>query len=146
MFKNFTYFYLFILISALFYACNSTGYEIEDEQTEAPKTETKTEIKQDVEQPKTDLQQDLDKQRPGKETMSNKQFTIQLGAFSEESNAKKFIEKVRKILKIDVNYIFLNGLYKVRTNAFNSIDEAINTLEIVQTAGYLDPFITELNK
>ena len=125
------------------YSCNDTGYEIQEhELTEAPKTETKPEIKQDVEQPKSDIKQEINREKK----VISKQYTIQIGAFSNETNAIELKNRAGKSLNFEVTYVLINGLYKVRAGEFTSKSDAISNIEEIVQAGYKDPFITELNK
>ncbi len=124
------------------YSCNSAGYEIEDDNnTEAPKTETRTEIKQDVEQPKTEIKQEINKEV---KTYS-KSYVIQIGAFRVESNAISFSEKARKLLNLEISYIQIDGLYKVIVGPFNSISDTRSISGKLKESGYEDFFISELN-
>jgi cell division protein FtsN len=126
----------------LAYSCNSSSYEIEeDSNTEAPKTETRTEIKQDVEQPKAEIKQEINKEAKG----PGKSYIIQIGAFRDESNAKVFSEKARKLLNLDISYIQIDGLYKVRVGPFNLKSDAISIVSKLNAAGFDDFFISELN-
>jgi cell division protein FtsN len=133
-----------ILLSMLVlgYSCNSSGYGIEkDSNTEAPKTETRTEIKQDIEQPKAEIKQEINK-----ETITlSKSYTVQIGAFRVESNAKVYSENARKLLNLGISYIQIDGLYKVRVGHFNSKSEALLTVSQIKAAGFDDFFISELN-
>ena len=143
MVRNFIYIYPALFLCLFIYACNDTGYEIEQrDESEAPKTETKPEIKQDVEQPKTDIKQDVIKEN----RVANKEFTIQIGAFSSEANAKDLVKRAGKSINMEISYFFIDGLYKVRAGAFSTKNEAISNIEQILQAGFKDPFITELNK
>ena len=135
-----TFLAVFILIAC---SCNDAGYEIEEHnENEAPKTETKPEIKQDVEQPKTEIKQEIDKDKK----VASKQYSIQIGAFSNESNAKDFKKRASKLVNLEITFEYIDGLYKIHAGVFSTKNEAISNIEQILSAGFKDPFITELNK
>ena len=124
-------------------SCNSTGYEIEEEEnTDAPKTETKPDIKQDVETPKTDIKQEINRDSKTNATS----FAIQIGAFSIESNAIDFSMKAKKVLNYDLDWYLIDGVYKVRLVNSYSRAEALSILNKVIEAGFKDSFIVQVNK
>jgi hypothetical protein len=124
-------------------SCNSTGYEIEEEEnTDAPKTETRPEIKQDVETPKTDIKQETNKDSKTNATS----FAIQIGAFSVESNAVDFSKKAKQVLNYDITWYLIDGIYKVRLANSYSRAEALSILNKVIEAGFKDSFVVQVNK
>jgi cell division protein FtsN len=134
-----------MLAGLVFYSssCNSTGYEIEEEEnTDAPKTETRPEIKQDVETPKSDIKQEVNKDSKSNATS----FVIQIGAFSVESNAIDFSQKAKKVLNYDISWYLIDGIYKVRLVSSYSRAEALSILNKIVEAGFKDSFVVQVNK
>lgn len=125
-------------------SCNSESYDKEEESVEAPKTETKTEIKEDVEQPKNEIKQEINKDISKKDLkVSPRTYTIQLGAFSNESNAKDFLSYAQSKLDYSINYYQIEGLYKVRVGSFNNVSDARAVLVKVRDVGFADSFMTD---
>lgn len=137
----------FAAVLTVLWSCNDTGYEIQKEETEdAPKTETHSEIKQDVAQPKTEIRQDAVKDTAAINKLYSKYFAIQIGAFQNESNAIDFIAKSRSMLNFDLDYMHVNGLFKVRAGKFISRNDAVKALLEIAALGFKDAFVAEVNK
>ncbi len=135
--------FLFLAL-ALLYSCNSAGYDIEEESTDAPKTETKTEIKEDLNQPKPEIKQEINKDiSRNKLNPVKKIYSIQIGAFGSESNARNFLTLAKSKFNNDINYIQVDGLYKVRVGQFGTMDDAMGILAKARDEGYLDSFVVE---
>jgi len=70
-------------------------------------------------------------------------FTIQIGAFLEESNALNQVERAKNLLGIDVYYRLENGLFKVRVGEFSDMRDALNAIQNVKNSGFPDAFIIQ---
>ncbi|RPI18047.1 MAG: SPOR domain-containing protein [Ignavibacteriae bacterium] len=131
----------------IFGSCNSTGYEIEevDDYSDSSIIASKNEIKQEVEQPKIEIITDpaIKNETESTENKTAPQlFIVQFGAFVYESNALSYTRKIKDVLKINVYCNLINGMYKVRTDKFNSRNEADLVLAKVKELGY-EGFITD---
>lgn len=138
-----------LVISSLFllclYGCNSKGYEIEEEAyiDTIPAYSSKAEIKQEIENQKGELKQEV---RNGSVKKKEIIFSVQIGAFENESNAADFTARAKEVLDFHINFYFIDGLYKVRLDDFKDKDEAISILNKVITSGYSNAFIIETSE
>ncbi len=129
-----------ILLLAVYAGCNSTGYTIVE-------IEEPVEIKTELKQPVSDLKVDT---KPTETKFTDKQmvsrtYSIQLGAFTMEDNARKFTNGAKNsISSHDIYYKDIDGLYKVRLGSFSSITDAAAILENLKQAGFGDSFVVEL--
>jgi hypothetical protein len=142
--KTFLTLAIVIFSSWLLSSCNSTSYELEEVEVASDtlpySSKTNPDIKQEIDQSKTEIKEDPVTSK--KNTYST--FTVQIGAFEIPSNAYAFLEKAKKNLQLDINYIILEGLYKIRISTiFNKKDEALQLLYKVRSAGYDDSFVIE---
>jgi len=134
--------YLFVVISIfslLHCSCNSTSYDLEEVE-ETPDTihiAKNSEIKQEIEKPK----QEIIEEPSNLHKTENIKFTIQLGAFQFETNAIAVINKAKNVFNLDINYKFIDGLYKVRMGEFDTRAEALSMLNNIHNSGYQDSFI-----
>lgn len=123
------------------YSCNSKGYEIVEENyiDTVAANSSKAEIKRDIDVPKNEIRQ---------ERASRKMviYTIQIGAFENESNAADFTAKAKEVLDFHINFYFIDGLYKVRLDDFKDKGDAISILNKVIGSGYSDAFIIEVSE
>ncbi len=154
--KSKNIFFAAALFSAtlLIASCNDTGYEIETVEDNNPSLKTDT-------QQQAGTLNSSEKENTGrenKEEISNKEikkeeprevsklYVIPIGAFTNESGARGFLDKAKISLSYDLNYYNMGGLYKIRTGVFNSIPDAVSALEKIKSYGYTDSFITESGK
>jgi tetratricopeptide (TPR) repeat protein len=75
----------------------------------------------------------------------SKGFEIQIGAFDQEINAVRCIEKVKENLDFEVNYFLISGFYKVRIRSFSK-EEALELIKRVKENGFSDAYIIVSNK
>jgi|SRR4030095_625669 len=76
-----------------------------------------------------------------------KTYAIQLGAFSDESNAQAFMEKAKQVLKMPgIYYKNVDGIFKIRIGNFNSLDETFSIHTKISSEGFTDTFITDLSR
>jgi cell division protein FtsN len=136
-------FYGFILLGilVLFYnGCNSAIYEIVE-------VEEPVEIKEEVKQPVSEIKEES---KPIENKFSEKQvvsrtYVIQIGAFTDESNALKFTNSAKsKLNGQEIYYKDIDGLFKVRLGGFGSKEEALSFLSNAKNAGFADSFVVEL--
>jgi len=73
-------------------------------------------------------------------------YTIQIGAYVNESNFQKFYENAKITLGDDVYYKLIDNIYKIRIGDFNSKSEALQLLEKVNALGYNDAFVLTTKK
>ena len=97
-----------------------------------------SEIKDDLRSEKVKENKFTEKDAVGRE------YAIQIGAFSSESNALTFINKAKNRLPQNIYYKDFQGLYKVRLGNFSSKDEAMAVLEKIVSDGFTDSFLVEL--
>lgn len=139
-----SFFKIVILLAAVnFYSCSSSGYDIEElsyNPDSSKVTTSKPEIKPEIEEPKTELKEEITKI----ETIEPLTYTIQIGAFQLESNALETLEKAKYKFEYGVYYKLIGGLYKVRLGTFNSMVEALTVLNKVKNEGFPDSFVTEI--
>lgn len=131
-------------------SCNSTPYEIEEveDYSDTSVTTANSEIKQEVEQPKIEIKTEPSEKIDTKtetEKTKSQSFSVQLGAFKQERNAAVFTNKVNGLFNTDISYKLIDGLYKVRTGKFASLEDAISFLTKVNESGY-KAFIIESGK
>ena len=127
----------------VFHGCNSKGYEIEEENIQVDSDTARvsnSEVKQELVEPKVEIKQETIQTSK----ISLISYTVQIGAFTTESNASKFLESAEKVLRGDIYFKLINGLYKVRIGKFFSNDEALSNLKLIQDSGFTDAFIIEL--
>lgn len=147
MINRFLSYLFFAAVLAVFFSCNDAGYELEKERNEDTlKTETHSEIKQDVAKPKTEIRQDAVKDTASINKLYSKYFAIQIGAFQNETNALDFIAKSRNMLNFDLDYMNVNGLFKVRAGKFINRNDAVKALLEIAALGFKDAFVAEVNK
>jgi len=121
--------------------CNSKAYEIEEVEDTTSTTPT-AEIKQEIEKSKSEIKEETTKV-PKKTIMI---YSIQIGAFEEESNAIDFTASSKKILNYDINFSLIEGLYKVRFGNYYDKDEVNSILDKVKNLGFSDAFIIQTTK
>jgi hypothetical protein len=68
-------------------------------------------------------------------------FTIQLGAFLNESYAIDFVNSASDKLDRNITYKFSDGFYKVVTGNFETKPDALIELEKIINLGFTDSFI-----
>ncbi|HJY63991.1 MAG TPA: SPOR domain-containing protein [Ignavibacteria bacterium] len=137
--------FLFIL------GCNSTIYdivEIEEPVTEPVSKTTDTNLITDNRN--SEIKQDLKPESKLNETkfsdkqLVSKHYTIQIGAFLNESNAVKYLNDVKRDFSEEIYYKEFEGLYKVRIGNFKLKTEAMELIVKLQNYGFSDSFIVEL--
>lgn len=140
--------YLFICFILLFLAgCNSAGYEIEEliDPVDTVKTAVNTEIKKDLEPQVAEIKEEIG----GKESdrkIDSKLYTIQIGAFENEKNAREFTEKAKTRLQYGFHYELNGGLYKVRSSNMSQETNPETVFRKIREAGYIDSFMVEVSK
>jgi septal ring-binding cell division protein DamX len=140
----FAAFILSLFFIFIAYGCNSKGYEIEEveDYTDSSRISAKTDIKREIEQPQTEIKEETSKTP---KTVI-RAYTIQIGAFLNESNVIAFTKKAKDELPYNINYILMQGLYKVRFGNYDNKNEAFSILSKVIDAGYDDAFIIEIRR
>ena len=136
---------IFLIAAALnFYSCGSSAYDIEDVKNppDAARTVPKPEIREETAQPEPEVKEKISTV----ETKIDVIYTIQLGAYTLESNALEILSRARNVFSEDVYYKLLGGLYKVRLGSFTTLPEAFTFLNKVKDAGFLDSFVAETDK
>jgi len=130
--------------------CNSTTYdiiEVEEVVTEpvskkpdtiATNEFTSTDIKQDL---KPDSK--LNETSLGDKQLVSKSYTVQIGAFINESNAVKYLNSANKKIPGEFYYKQIEGLFKIRIGNYNQKSEAYDMLEKLHSYGFSDSFIIE---
>jgi hypothetical protein len=73
-------------------------------------------------------------------------FTVQIGAFANESNFQRFYENAKRVIGNNVYYRIINSIYRIRIGEFNSKSEALKLLEKVKALGYFDAFVLTTKK
>jgi len=133
-----------LLLLSYFTSCDSSSYEIEEVEVyeDTTKITANTEIKQEIEQPKPDIKEETTITR----TSPPVKYTIQIGAFEFESNAKDYLAKAKTLFSFEFSYKLIEGLYKIRFGLFNTQEEAIPILNNIKNAGFYDSFILETGK
>lgn len=122
--------------------CNSKGYEIEEvEDYTDTSSSAKNEIKQNIENQQNEIKDTLTAR-----TQVTITYTIQIGAFQNESNASLFTRNAKSELPYDIDYKLIQGLYKVRLGNYVKLDETYNVLTRVREAGFEDAFVIEIRK
>lgn len=142
-----TSFYVYLFIQG----CNNTGYEIEE--STSSDAQTKNEQSAGI-QPKKPTAENLpdaphrtDNQKSETtNTIENKLYTIQIGAYSTEDRAAQIGKEASLQTGLAVSYFKVSGLCKIRIGSFSSSEEAAQFLEKVRSAGYKDSFITVQSK
>ncbi len=130
-------------------ACNNVGYEIETAEDEGPAvtpvdsdnpnpTAVQNTQKTDNSNVPSSTNEDNTKEK------SNKRYTIQIGAFSNEQSAEKLSDKAKSSLDFDVDYAKVGDFYKIRVGVFSSISDAQTALDEVRQQGFNDSFISEI--
>jgi cell division protein FtsN len=138
--------YLSLLAISLFqFYCSSGEYEIDEFKiTYNEKTvvaDTLKIISDNIKQDKTEITDNIkDNMR---ESVS---FSVQIGAFSMQSNFERFFNIAKQTLGADVFYEYSGNLYKIRIGNFNNRAEAIRYAEFAKTKGYLDAFVITKKK
>jgi len=136
---------IFLFAAALnFYSCGSSAYDIEDVKNppDTARTVPKPEIREETAQPEPEVKEKISTV----ETKIDVIYTIQLGAYTLESNALEILSRARNLFSEDVYYKLLGGLYKVRLGSFTTLPEAFTFLNKVKDAGFSDSFVTETDK
>jgi hypothetical protein len=122
-----------VLLSSIFYSCGSGGYDLE--QVEGKDTLATKSGAQPVTPPETvsvPAPTILPEMGP---------FTIQIGAFQDESNALNQVEQAKNLLGTDVYYRLENGLFKVRVGEFADLRGALLAIGSIKDSGFPDAFI-----
>jgi len=138
-----------ILCLTYFSACDSASYETED--VDIPKDTSGitryNEIKHDVEKPTPEIKEEPQKEEQVQVSNTPEvKYTIQIGAYEQESNAKDMLNKAKSFFSSDAYYDLKGNMYKVRIGRLNSTDEALSLLSKIQGAGFYDAFITKADK
>jgi hypothetical protein len=133
-----------LLFMSYLTSCDSSSYEIEEVEVyeDTSRITSYDEIKQEIEQPKVGIKEDNEITRKSPPV----KYTIQIGAFMFESNAKDYLARAKSIFTYDFSYNLIRGLYKIRTGVFNTQEEAMPVLTKIKEAGFDDSFITEFGK
>ena len=79
------------------------------------------------------------------ETSNQNNYVVQVGANSQESEAKIMQAKLNKTFKDQVTIVHEGGLYKVRITGLSSRDEALVVLSKIRDKGFKDAYIKTLN-
>lgn len=138
-------------LSLFSYACNNVGYEIETTEDENPSVypvDSETHNQPFVQNTANTANSNSPSAANDETaiTKSGKSYTIQIGAFSNELSAQDYSYNARTSLNLDVNYLKIGELYKIRVGTFTSISEALVALDNIRQNGYKDSFISEINK
>ncbi|MCX7833832.1 MAG: SPOR domain-containing protein [Ignavibacteria bacterium] len=67
--------------------------------------------------------------------------TVQLGAFSNRSNAEAFAQKAKEILNTDIEIDYYKEKYTVIVGTFESVKRAEGYLNYVKSQGFTEAFI-----
>ncbi|GAB4183879.1 MAG: hypothetical protein Kow00108_21220 [Calditrichia bacterium] len=70
-------------------------------------------------------------------------WSIQLGAFSDEREAQKFIQEIKPKIE-DAETIRINSFTKVVVGKYNNEEKARIRLQSIQQAGFKDAWLTEI--
>lgn len=137
----------FLLI--FFTSCGSSESESgeEDVLTETTGIDQNEEIKGEIEIPKPETREEPPKVETTviyKTPYMN--FTIQIGAYRSESNARKMVEKAKVHFRDDVYYSFKNNFFRVRIGKLSSSDAILALLSDVKNAGFYEAFVTQVDK
>jgi len=73
-------------------------------------------------------------------------YTVQIGAYSNESNFQRFYENAKINLGDAVFYKVTGDIYRIQIGEFNSKSEALQLLEKVKALGYNDAFVLTTKK
>lgn len=136
-YKN--YILLVLLLPGIFlYSCGSSGaYDIIEVEEDTPPQSIKQ--TKPVEVTRTETKENISEYKK----TSTSRYSIQLGAFEVEDNARNYIKLIKDRLGYDVSYGIYQGLYKIKYGDFSSPSEAMVILGKIQDAGFGDSFITE---
>ena len=134
-------------IFLVFAGCNSTSYEIEEliDPVDTVKTAVNTEIKKDLEPQAVEIKEEVGGKESGRK-IDSKLYTIQIGAFENEKNAREFTEKAKTRLPYGFHYEFSGGLYKVRSSNIPPETSPEPVFQKIRDAGYIDSFMVEVSK
>lgn len=136
---------IFLIAAGLnIYSCGSSAYDIEEVENPPDTTRTvpKPEIREETAQPEPEVKEKISTV----ETKIDVIYTIQLGAYTLESNALEILSRARNLFLEEVNYKLIGGLYKVRLGSFSTLPEAFTFLNKVKDAGFSDSFVSETDK
>jgi cell division protein FtsN len=137
-----------ILIGLL--GCTSSLYVIEEvEEVVTDEVKSPSDSNLAVNTDNTEIKEDLKSEKLKENKFSDKEvvakeYAVQIGAFSNESNAISFMRKAKNRLQDEIYYKDVQGLYKVRIGNFNSKTEALSMLEKMISTGFSDSFVVEL--
>jgi len=128
------------------WGCESTLYVIEEVEEVVPdeiKSPSDSAITANIDT--SEIKEDLksDNKYKDKDVVS-REYAIQIGAFSNESNAINFYNKAKIMIREDVYYKYVQGLYKVRLGNFTTKADALSMLEKIIANGFADSFVVEL--
>ena len=109
---------------------------VENNKVETPVTENKVETKKTT--PPVDNNVPTNKNnemfsQTSKSTAKN--YSIQLGAFANEINAREFTKKVINNFDIDISSYVISGLYKIRTGSYGQ-DEALEMVKKIRNTAF----------
>ena len=134
-------------LTVLMYACSSVGYEIEEtidtdaiNNTAAQQPAGNQEVQQST--AATENISENSGTETGTTIKSDKIYTIQIGAFSNEAFARNYSVNASE-LDYDIRFEKENGLCKIRLGRFTSASDAARILETLKNIGYKDSFLLE---
>lgn len=122
--------------SFIIFSCDNTSYEIETIEDDAPIVKTAV---IDTQQPAGIQAAEIKEIKISENPVGL--YTIQIGAFRNELNARECLEKAKSSLDIELNYVQLDGLFKLRTKTFNSSQEAESELKKIISLGFAGSFV-----
>ena len=142
-----------VLVPFILSGCNSAMYdivEIEEPVNEPVTKQTDTPVVTELETPEI-KQDETPEIKPSDTKFSNKiepskTYTVQIGAFRNESNAVNFLNSAKRYVGDGLYYEKSDGMYKVRVGTFSDIPNARGYNESLQGNGFPDSFVVEIIK